>query len=127
MNQATKDPENTQKATPDLDAQIKEWKAKYGDIYDLSIDDPEECPELADKRIICRQPGRTHMSRFVKEIASGGDALKAQNNFFYDCLLYPDAEVIKQATDKKPGLIIALGNTLQKQTGINQVFTVKKL
>jgi hypothetical protein len=109
----------------DLTSRIENWKKQYGDVYQITVDDPEECPELAGVQIICRQPGRAQLSRLVKDIA--GDALKAQNNFFFDCLLYPDAELVKQIVDKKPGLMIALGNELQKLTGTNQNFTTTKL
>jgi hypothetical protein len=121
-----KESEGQQAGATELQTKVSEWKSKYGDVYQITVDDPEECPELADVEIICRQPGRSQLSRLVQDIAKG-DALKAQNNFFFDCLLYPDGEVIKQVADKKPGLIIALGNELQKLTGTNQNFTMKKL
>lgn len=109
-----------------LEQRIDQWKEQYKEVYELQTDDPEECPELASLRIICKRPDRTSLSRFVKE-ASSGDALKAQNNFFYGCLLYPDAEVIRNVAEQKPGIIIALGNKLQELTGTNMGFTMKKL
>jgi len=108
-----------------IDAKIPGWKAQYKDVYELSID--EEVPnELSGIRIICRAPGRVEMSRFIQDVTKG-DALKAQNNFFFGCLLYPDVEVIRTATDQKPGLVIALSNKLNEITGLNQNFTIKKL
>jgi hypothetical protein len=110
----------------DLDSLIKAWKDRYGEIYELMADENEELPELAQLRIICKTPGRSELSRFIKD-ATAGDALKAQNNFVYGCLLYPDAAVLKQFVDKQPGLIVALGNELQSLTGTSQNFFMKKL
>jgi hypothetical protein len=118
--------ENVFDVEVNLDELIKGWKERYGEIYELTADENEELPELVKLRIICKTPGRTELARFIKD-ATVKDALKAQNNFVYGCLLYPDAEVLKQIIDKKPGLIVALGNELQSLTGTSQNFFMKKL
>lgn len=117
-----------------LDTQIEAWKAKYKDVYQLSVDlddDEEKTSDVIDSltalRIICREPGRNELSRFIKDVVGGGNAIKAQNNFFYGCLLHPTAEVLQKIVEQKPGLIVALGNKLQELTGMNQNFTLKKL
>lgn len=112
---------------PDLETKKQEWKAQHGDVYELIAEETDEnISELGNTTIYCKAPGRVELARFVKDAATG-DALKAQNNFFFGCLLYPDAEVIKRISDKKPGIVIALGNKLQELTGINQNFTMRKL
>lgn len=110
----------------DFNSKIAGWKAQYGELCEMQLDEMEDIQELNGVRIICKMPGRANISKFVKDV-NAGDALKAQNNFFFDCLLYPDASVIKQVIDKKPGVVIALGNLLQSQTGFNTNFTMKKL
>ncbi len=110
-----------------LEAEIKEWKAKHKDIYEIGIEDEDDKESVLDGvRIICRAPGRAELSRFIKDVTAG-DALKAQNNFFFGCLLHPKAEVLKEIVDEKPGIIVALGNKLQEITGISQNFTMTKL
>lgn len=115
------------KTAEEMAAKIEEWKRKYPKgVYLLRSEEVDDCPELENVDIYCKTPEREELSRFIKD-ATGGDALKAQNNFFYNCLLDPDPSFIKTIADKKPGIIIALGNKLQELTGINQGFTMRKL
>ena len=114
-----------QQTTDSFVEQIASWKQQHGDVIEIQAEESGD-PELDDLTIFCKKPGRTELSRFIKDAASG-DALKAQNNFFFGCLLYPAPDVVKAIVDKKPGLIVALGNELQSLTGINQSFFMKKL
>lgn len=106
--------------------QIDKWKQEHGEVYkitgEIPLDDNND-PEPQD--FYFSKPGRIHLSRFAKEAII--DALKAQNNVVFGCLLHPAPETVQQLVAKKPGLIIPLASELLKVTGLNQDFLAKKL
>ena len=113
-------------APADLTEQVRQWREKFGEVYELKPDvDPEEDQELGGISFIFRKPGRVQLSRFAKAVTS--DTLKALHTLVFDCLLAPDKERVEDLFGRRPGLIISLGGELQKLIGTNQDFFVKPL
>ncbi len=99
---------------------VDELKAKTtGEVYELALDDESGLVALV------RKPGRPDFSKFAKDVAN--DAYRAQNNLFFGCLLYPEADVFKRAFEADPGLAMAFGNKLLTMAKVNVEVLEKKL
>src|SRR5690554_4976426 len=81
--------------------QIEQWKQKHGGVYALEGD------ELT---VYCRQPNRSEMARFVKEMQR--DLYRASQNLLVACLLSPSMEELNNLAKDKPGLILSLAGEL---------------
>lgn len=103
------------------DELVKQWKQQYGGVFRLVGEDDDDQPMT----FYFRKPERADLSRFTKEVMK--DMLKALNNLVFGCLLFPSAEVLKRMVGNKPGLVVPLGNELQKIVGSNQDFLSEKL
>lgn len=90
------------KLTPE---QIAELKAQHGDLYLFEIDDPD-LAELAE--VVVKAPSRQVLGRFQQD-AIGGKAYRATTTLLYDCLVYPDAAVVRSVEERYPGIALNLG------------------
>jgi hypothetical protein len=108
----------------DLKQKIEGFKEQYGTVYEIAADVGFE--EEADEMLfVFKKPGRAALSRYIK--GAMNDAYRAMYNLVFDCLLYPDRDLLMNMLEDKPGLIVALGNELQELVGVNQNFTSKRL
>lgn len=97
-------------------AQIEQWKARYGKVYAL------EGEELT---VYCRKPGRAEMARFAKELQR--DLYRASWNLLVACRLHPDVAVLQQISEEKPGVILSLAGELAELSGANTAFLSRVL
>jgi len=107
-----------------LKEKIEGFKEEYGTVYEIAADIGFE-EEAEEMLFVFKKPGRAALSRYIKGAMS--DAYRAMYNLVFDCLLYPDKDLLMKMLEDKPGLIIALGNELQELVGVNQNFTSKRL
>ncbi|GAB6100439.1 hypothetical protein JCM16358_23180 [Halanaerocella petrolearia] len=106
-----------------LEEKIKNLKKQYGTIYEIAAEvDFEGGEEMV---FIFKKPGRSELGRYLKTAMT--DAYRAMHNLVFDCLVYPEKDVVVKMVEEEPGLIVALGNELQDLVGINKNFTRKKL
>lgn len=107
-----------QQATPEM---IEQWKKENEEVWEMT----GELDDYREVKVYFRKPKRADTSRLIKEIAK--DPERAVNNLIFGCLLYPPADELKKEIEKRPGLIMVLGNELQKLIGSNVDFLSKKL
>jgi hypothetical protein len=114
--------ENT-KTTELTKEQIEQWKAQYGEVYKIQTDtdNPNEKPLV----FYFQKPARTHFSRFIKD--SMKDAYKAMHTMINDLALHPSKEKLAQIFQEKPGLVVAVGNELNKIIGVSEDFLTSKV
>ena len=96
--------------------QIKQWKAKHGEVFALESD---------DLTVYCRKPGRVEMARFAKELQR--DLYRASHNLLVSCRLHPDMDVINAVAESRPGVILSLSRELSELAGANVAFLSRKL
>lgn len=102
--------------------QIDQWKAQYGEVYKIEID----TDNLEEKKVFYFQkPARTNFSRFIKD--SMKDAYKAMHTMVNDLALYPSKEKLAKIFQEKPGLVVAVGNELNKIVGVSEDFLTSKV
>ena len=100
---------------------IDQWKQQYEEVYEMT----GELEDYSEIKVYFRKPKRADSSRLIKETMK--DPERAVNNLVFSCLLYPAPDDLKKEIEKKPGLILVLGNELQKLIGSNIDFLSKKL
>lgn len=104
------------------DTMLEDWKKQYGDVYKIE-NEPEDGEEPL--KFYFKKPQRQHFSRFIKE--SMKDAYKAMRTMVDDLALYPSPEVRNKLFEEKPGLVVAVGNELNKIIGVSQDFLTSKV
>ena len=104
---------------------VEQWKAQYGDVYELSPENEDAAKEGVPEVLYFRLPGRPELSRMAKTAMT--DSLKAFNNLCMDCVLWPDKSALVAVFDKKPGLMISLGAKVQQLVGAGLDFTHRRL
>ncbi len=105
-----------------MNQQVEDWKKQYGDVI-LIKNEPED--DEAQLVFYFKKPQRQHFSRFIKE--SMKDAYKAMRTMVDDLALYPAPEVRNKLFEEKPGLVVAVGNELNKVIGVSQDFLTSKV
>lgn len=99
--------------------QIEQWKAQFGEVYKIQTD--TENPMV----FYFQKPARTHFSRFIKD--SMKDAYKAMHTMVNDLALHPSKEKLAQIFQERPGLVVAVGNELNKIIGVSEDFLTSKV
>lgn len=123
MSKKEKTEKNKKEKAVTLEERIESLKDQYGTIYEIAADvDFDGGKEMV---FIFKKPGRSELGRYLKTAMS--DAYRAMHNLVFDCLVYPEKDVVVKMVEEEPGLIVALGNELQDLVGINKNFTRKKL
>lgn len=117
--------EDNKKVTNKLDELKKQWKNQYDEVYEIAAENDLEKEDNEPLVFFFKKPGKSNLSRYIKDAMK--NAYKAMHNLTFDCLLYPDRDVVSKLIEERPGLIIALGNELQEIIGVNQDFFSKKL
>lgn len=102
------------------EAQINEWKQRYGEVYQVTIED-----ENKEHVFYYRKPTRPMFNRFIDE--STKKTSKAMERLVNDCVIFPNRVVINNLADKMPGLIPQLSTEILNASGMNTNFTSTKL
>lgn len=100
-----------------LPKEVNEAKAK-GPVLELTGEDGKE--------YYFRKPGKMEMDRYLASAAKRKLA-QAARNLVFDLAIIPNRDEIKNMFEEKPGLMVALSNSLQESVGLNEEFEVKKL
>ena len=102
---------------------IEQWKAKHGEVYRIET----ESDSTTEKPLVFyfQKPSRIHFSRFIKD--SMKDAYKAMHTMVHDLALHPSKEKLAQIFQEKPGLVVAVGNELNKIVGVSEDFLTSKV
>lgn len=101
--------------------QLAQWRQQHGELLELSADDDEHVGGCV---FIFREPGKTQLSRFIQKAMK--NAYGAMRQFTFDLLLYPSREEVTRLFDEKPGLLVAIGGALQRETGTGADFSVRR-
>lgn len=94
------------------DAQIKEWKEKYGSVYLLEVD---------DKSCYVKAPSRNDLSYASAVSSNGKDAMKFSEALLRNCWIEGDNEI--QTNDR---LFLAAASQLDKIIEVAEA-KIKKL
>ena len=96
--------------------QIKQWKAKHGEVFALESD---------DLTVYCRKPGRVEMARCAKALQR--DLFRASHILLVSCGLHPYMDGINAVAESRPGVILSLAGELSELAGANVAFLSRKL
>lgn len=105
------------------DEQLAQWASRHGEIFEVEAEDDEH-EEIAGRVFYFKVPGKPELSRFIQKATK--NAYNAMRWFVFDLALHPSKDELERIFAKKPGLLVSLGNAVQKKTGVGADFSVRK-
>ena len=104
--------------------QIKELKAKHGDLFQLDIKDADR----GSVAIIYRRPNRDDISR-MSQSANNSKAgpFGAAETFVKDCVVFPDRETMTKVFTAAPGLVMEFSSKILEKSTFSGDALEKKL
>ena len=102
-----------------------EVKAKYGRIYRVTVDVPDEEGALQQKTYIFKKPVAASYDRYLQSVPGG--QVRALKTLVRDNLLEEYQDQLTADLEEYPGLLIPLGNKLLDMLGVTGAAAVKKL
>lgn len=103
------------------EARVAELKAQYGDVV---VVEEEGADGAGGMSLVFRVPDGKNFGRFMQKVSQ--NAHLAMTQFVFDLLVFPERAVLEAEIARRPGLVVALGTTLQKETGMGADFSARR-